>query len=649
MGSFYISTPIYYVNDLPHIGHIYTTVVADVVARYRRFIGDDVFFVTGTDEHGQSIMKAAEKLGIEPGEQADRVVSRYHRWWETLGISHDDFIRTTEARHRRAVEEMVARIEASGDFYTALHEGWYCTSCESFYTEKELLPGNRCPTHESETEWQSEENVFFRLSAYQDRLLELYAGEPPFVIPPSRANEVRSFVEGGLKDISVSRAGLGWGIPFPGRDNEVIYVWLDALTNYLSALGLGSKDTSKLDRFWHDGGIRINLIGKDILRFHAIWWPAFLMSAGLPVPSTVAIHGWWLRDDKKISKSVGNVVRPDALVERFGPDALRYFLLREMVFGQDASFSDEAFVDRYNSDLANDLGNTMSRLVKLSRSSFDGKTPPEACGDNPLIAAAETAVDEYHEAMREFAFTRALGSLWRLLSEVNQYLVAREPWKLVKTEGASAGVSRILWNGLEGLRIVTTALAPVMPQTAAGILEAIGAADVPLERDSLAWGRTPLDRPLADAAPFFPRIDKAAFLSGDEPEPAAPRQPKPSASPAAKAKPAQESDMITIEEFFQTQLRIATITAAERIEGTDKLVKLAVDLGEESERTLVAGIAQEYPADELVGRQIAVVANLKPAKLRGVESQGMLLAASVDGRPVLLSPDEKVPNGTPVK
>jgi methionyl-tRNA synthetase len=641
MGTFYISTPIYYVNDLPHIGHIYTTVVADVMARYKRFVGEDVFFVTGTDEHGQSIMKAAAKLGIEPREQADRVVSRYHELWKTLEITNDEFIRTTEDRHRVAVEAIVARMEASGDFYTALHEGWYCASCESFYTEKELIAGGRCPVHESKPEWQSEENVFFKLSKYQEPLLELYSGESPFVIPKSRANEVRAFVEGGLKDISVSRAALDWGIPFPGRENEVIYVWLDALTNYLSALGFGSEDSERMDRYWNsEGGTRINLIGKDILRFHAIWWPAFLMSAGLPVPTTVAIHGWWLRDDKKMSKSVGNVVRPDHLIERFGPDVLRYFLLRDMIFGQDASFSDEAFVDRYNSDLANDLGNTVSRLVKLSRSTFDGKTPPEACGNNPLIAAAEKAVAEYHEAMDQFAFSRALRSLWALLSEVNQYLVTREPWKVVKTEGASPAVSRVLWNGLEAVRIVTTALSPVMPGTAARILETMGASDAEITKDALEWGRTPLDVELADPEAIFPRADKKKFLSGEEEPP-----PKPAPKPEKK----EESDLITIDEFFKTQLKVATIQAAERIEGTDKLIKLEVDIGEEENRTLVAGIAEVYPVEELIGRQVAVVANLKPAKLRGVESQGMILAASVDGKPMLLSPDEKVPNGTPVK
>jgi len=642
MGSFYVSTPIYYVNDLPHIGHVYTTVVADVIARYRRLCGDDVFFVTGTDEHGQNIQRTAEKQGISPQEQADRVVSRYHRLWKELGISHDDFIRTTERRHHLAVREMVSRMEAAGDLYVDRHEGWYCTSCESFYTEKELLADNACPTHERPTEWQSEENVFFRLSRYQERLLAHYDAVPDFVRPESRANEVRSFVESGLRDISVSRSSASWGIPFPGREGEVVYVWLDALTNYLSALGLGSPQAERYERWWGNGGegSRLHLIGKDILRFHTIWWPAFLMSAGLPLPSSVFAHGWWLRDERKMSKSTGNIVRPDALIRDFGADPVRYFLLREMVLGQDSRFSDEAFLDRFNSDLANDLGNTLSRVVKLSRRAFDGRTPPEACGSNPLIAAAEASVRSYRAAMDELSFHRALGSLWELLSQVNQYLVSEEPWRTIRDEGPSAAVSRVLWNGLEGLRHVAVGLQPFMPRLAPQLLAAVGADPEASGFESLAWGGTPLGKELPERAPLFPRVDKAAYLSGES---AAAPAPPPPAEPAAK-----ESEMITIEEFFKSQLRVATVTAAERIPKADRLLKLVVDLGDET-RTLVAGIAEHYEPEALVGRQVVMVANLQPATLRGVESQGMVLAASVDGKPVLLAPDAAVPNGTPVK
>ena len=368
MSRFYVTTPIYYVNDLPHIGHIYTTVVCDAIARYRRLRGDDVRFLTGTDEHGQKIEQAAREAGVAPIELADRVVARYHELWKRLGISHDDFIRTTEPRHYRGVEELVRRIEANGDLYVAKHEGWYCPACETFYTEKELLPGNLCPDHRTAVEWKSEDNVFFRLSKYQQPLLDWYDREKP-VRPASRANEVRAFVAGGLRDLSVSRSSLQWGIPFPGHPGHVVYVWLDALTNYISALGFGAdgEEAALYERYWSDGGTRMQMIGKDIIRFHAVYWPAFLMSAGVPLPTQVTAHGWWLRDDRKISKSVGNVARPDELLERLGPDALRWFLLRDMVFGQDANFSDEAVVDRYNGDLANGLGNTLSRLVTLSR------------------------------------------------------------------------------------------------------------------------------------------------------------------------------------------------------------------------------------------------------------------------------------------
>jgi methionyl-tRNA synthetase len=670
MRTFYVTTPIYYVNDLPHIGHIYTTTVADTLARYHRMAGESVHFLTGTDEHGQNIERAAKREGITPLALADRVVSRYRELGAQMGFAYDDFVRTTEERHRRGVEEMIRRFDAAGDLYAATHEGWYCSPCETFYTEKELGPGKTCPVHGTPVEWKSEENVFFRLSRYQKPLLDWYSSHPEAVRPASRANEVRAFVESGLRDLSVSRANLGWGIPFPGRPGQTVYVWLDALTNYVSALGFGNPDPAgrrDYERFWEHGDVRLHLVGKDILRFHAVYWPAFLMSAGLPLPTTVWAHGWWQRDGRKVSKSAGNVVRPDALIARFGSDPLRYFLLREMVFGQDASFSDEGFIDRYNSDLANDLGNTVSRVVTLSRRAFGGRTPPIFCDGNPLIEVAARVADEYRVAMQELAFSRALEALWRLLAEANQYLVAREPWNLIKSEGPTPRLARILWNGLEAARIVATGLLPVMPRAAAEVLAAVGTPTPPASLEALAWGGTPTGAPLPEPRPIFPRIDKAAYLEGAaEPETgppprrekAAPATP-PAAPTAAGAQTAPAAPptspggttgtMITIDQFFAVELKVGTVTAAEPVPKSNKLMKLAVDLGEGAPRTLVAGIAQRYRPEELVGRQVVVVANLQPAKLMGVESQGMVLAASEDGQPVLLHPAQPVPNGTRVR
>ncbi|HEX9944406.1 MAG TPA: methionine--tRNA ligase [Thermoanaerobaculia bacterium] len=639
MSTFYLTTPIYYVNALPHIGHIFTTTVNDTLARYLRMAGQEVYFLTGTDEHGQNIERAARAEGIEPIALADRVVAKYRELRDRLGFSYDDFIRTTEERHKRGVEEIIRRIEAAGDLYTARHEGWYCPPCETFYTEKELTAGKTCPVHDTPVEWKSEENVFFRLSKYQQPLLDLYEKHPEFVRPETRLNEVRAFVEAGLRDLSVSRANLEWGIPFPGRPGQAVYVWLDALTNYISALGFGAEDDGLYQKFWEDGDVRLHMVGKDILRFHAVYWPAFLMSAGLPLPTVVWAHGWWHRDGKKISKSSGNIVRPDELIDRFGSDNVRYFLLREMVFGQDATFSDEAFVDRYNSDLANDLGNTVSRLVTLSRKAFDGKTPPHACSDNDLIPAAKQAVEDYRVAMEDLAFSRALESLWRLLAETNQYIVSREPWKLIKTEGPSSRLARILWNGLEAVRIVATGLLPFMPRIAPQVLAAVGTATPPRSLDALRWGGThgtPTDAELPEPAPLFPRIDKAAYFGE--------AQEKKTMETAAP-----EKSPISIDQFFQAELKVATITAAEPVPKSNKLVKLTADLGESAPRTIVAGIGLAYKPEELVGKQVVVVANLQPAKLMGVESQGMVLAASEDGKPVLLHPDVPVPNGTRVK
>ena len=639
MKTFYATTPIYYVNDLPHIGHIYSTIVGDVLTRYHRLIGDETRFLTGTDEHGQNIERAAAAQGITPIELADRVVERYHELWRTFEIRHDDFIRTTEPRHRRGVEEIVRRIEAAGDLYLARHEGWYCASCETFYTEKELVDGN-CPVHERPTAWQSEENVFFRLSKYAAPLLEIYRGRPEFVRPENRRAEVMSFVEAGLKDLSVSRTNVKWGVPFPGRPGHVVYVWLDALSNYVTALGFGAEDDRLYREFWENpGGRRVHLFGKDILRFHAVYWPAFLLSAGLPVPTTVWAHGWWLRDEKKMSKSVGNVVRPDSLVRDFGPDALRYFLMREMAFGQDASFSDQAFLERYNADLANDLGNTVSRISALCRQAF-ASSPPEPCEDNEVIAAWGRAREGWRVAMDDFAFHRGLETIWRFLSEINGYVVSREPWKLLKEEGPSARLSRILYSASEGVRLAAGLLWPFMPATSRRISAALGAAPEDPKLADLEWGHLPVGAPLAAAEALFPRVDTAAYFGSKEA-----KMPERTDASAAGAE-----SRISIQDFQRLRLVTGRILQAERVPRSNKLVCLQVDLGTER-RQVVAGIANSYEPESLVGRNVVIVANLAPAKLMGIESNGMVLAATVGeaGEPSLLEVPNDVPPGSVVK
>jgi len=678
MKTYYATTPIYYVNDLPHIGHIYSTVVTDAMTRYRRLIGEKTRFLTGTDEHGQNIEKAAAAQGIAPIALADRVVERYRELYRTFEIQNDDFIRTTEPRHRKGVEALIARIEAAGDFYTAKHEGWYCASCEAFYTEKELDAEKRCPVHGIPTAWESEENVFFRLSKFGPRLLEHYEKNPGFVRPESRLAEVVSFVKSGLVDLSVSRTKVKWGIPFPGHPGHVVYVWLDALANYITALGFGQGDGADAlyREFWdHPDAERVHVIGKDILRFHAVYWPAFLLSAGEPLPTRVWAHGWWLRDAKKVSKSVGNIVRPDQLVADFGPDALRYFLLREMAFGQDANFSDEAFLTRYNADLANDLGNTVSRVAALLRQSFGG-TPNEVCDDNEILAAYGDARAEWQAAMGDCQFNRALEAVWKFLSVINGFIVAKEPWKIRKEEGADSGrLHRILSAAAEGIRLSAVMLSPFVPGISRRIFAtfAMEAKD-PSARD-LAWGGLPVSRPMPEAPALFPRVDVAQYFArkdtpmteptqgtpnaspADAASPTAPSSPAAPASAAAGASPAglgaatpPSDDRIGIEDFQKVRLKTAKIVSAERVPKSNKLMRLMVDLGGE-QRQIVAGIAAQYEPEALVGRNVVVVANLKPAKLMGVESNGMVLAASVGdaGEPVLLDVPSHVPAGSKVK
>ncbi|MGD8440543.1 MAG: methionine--tRNA ligase [Holophagae bacterium] len=634
--TFLITTPIYYVNDMPHIGHIYTTVMADAFARYHRLRGDDVYFLTGTDEHGQKIEKAARSQGVEPIQLADRVVARYHDLWRLLDISHDDFIRTSEDRHKRAVAEIISRITAAGDIYKGEYEGWYDARDEAFVPDSQVKDGVDTESGHP-VERLSEESYFFRLSAFQDRLLEWYRANPGCVRPASRYNEVVSFVAGGLKDLSISRTSLKWGVPYPGDDDHVVYVWLDALTNYISALGFGSDDEGRYRTFWPAS---MHLVGKDILRFHCVYWPAFLMSAGLPLPEQVFGHGWWLQDNAKMSKSVGNVVRPDHLIHRFGADALRYFLAREMSFGHDASFSDEGFLERFNADLANSLGNTASRTTAMTTRYLDA-TVPSPSSDGPVPDAAATAVHRYIEHMEALEPHRALEAAWQLLAAINVDLQEQQPWNLAKNGDAGrAALQGVLYTALEGLRIASILIEPFMPTIAAELRGQLGVSDLPLDLETAtAWGGLPAGTRLGDAKPLFPRVDIKAYLKEIEVE----------NETHTAAQAASDDALISIDEFAKVRLQVGLITEAMRVPKSKKLMKMMVDLGEGEPRQLVAGIAERYEAEALVGRRIVVVANLKPAKLMGVESRGMLLAASVDGDPFLLSVSDDVPPGTGVR
>ncbi len=628
---YYITTPIYYVNDMPHIGHIYTTVMADLFARYHRLRGHKVHFLTGTDEHGQKIARSARDQAIEPIELADRVVERYHQLWRDLNISNDDFIRTTEARHRRGVWEMISRITAAEDIYKGEYEGWYSSGEEAFVPDSQVEDGVDTATGYA-VERLAEPSYFFRLSAFQNSLLEWYRSNPDCIQPRTRYNEVVSFVESGLRDLSISRASLRWGVPFPGDDQHVVYVWLDALTNYVSALGFGSEDTGLCDEFWPAS---VHLVGKDILRFHCVYWPAFLMSAGLPLPQRVFGHGWWLRDEAKMSKSLGNVVRPDNLMHRFGADALRYFLAREMAFGQDSSFSDESFLERFNADLANALGNTASRTIAMVGRYLDGRIP-RPTGEGPVPAAAAAAVAEYHRRMESMEPHRALEAVWQLLATLNGFIQERQPWALAKSgAGARPELEETLAASMEGLRITSLLIDPVMPTVAGQLRQQLGAQDAPVDlNEATQWGSVRGGATLGESEPLFPRVDVAAYLKEivvDE------RALEP------------EDDLIPIDRFAEVKLVVGVVREAERVAKSKKLMKIMVDLGEPDLRQLVAGIAEQYDAESLVGRRIVVVANLKPAKLMGVESRGMLLAASVDGAPFLLSVDGDVPPGTAIR
>ncbi len=547
--KFYLTTPIYYVNDEPHIGHAYTTIVADAVARYRRLTGFDVRFLTGTDEHGQKIERSAGSQGILPIELADRVVNRFHELWKTLSISHDDFIRTTDARHRAGVEKLIGKMRDAGDVYLGAYEGMYCSGCEAFFPESQVVDG-KCQDQGHPVERVSEASYFFRLSRFQEPLLEHYRKHPDFIRPASRFNEIKAFVESGLRDLSISRTSISWGIPFPGAPGHVVYVWVDALTNYLSALGYGASKPSALGAYWP---AQLHLVGKDILRFHAVYWPAFLLSAGEPLPESIYGHGWWLKDDAKMSKSLGNVVRPEPLLRDFGPDALRYFLLREMTFGLDGTYSDEQFIDRYNGDLANDLGNLSSRILTLVESGLGGRIPerPDRSEADELKPAAAEAHAGWRAAFDGYDFSGALIAAWGLIGETNRFLVKHAPWALASDPAQAARHRAVLWGATEALFQAAAMASPVMPRASAEIASRLGTT-IPEDLSLFRWGLLPAGARIEKRGPLFPRVDKKAYFKETKtvndskpapeaaPQPLAPAVPQPAAPPAHATGPSPE-------------------------------------------------------------------------------------------------------------
>lgn len=635
MSKFYVTTPIYYINGLPHIGHVFTTVITDVTARYHRLLGDDVFFLTGTDEHGQKAEKAAREIGISPAEMANRIAAPFSSMWQRLQISSDDFIRTTEPRHHEAVKEMWRRAADAGDIYLGSYEGWYCTFDEAFLTEGQLVEG-KCPDCNRQVEKITEQSYFFRLSKYQEPLLRFYSEHPDFICPRSRFNEVINFVKGGLNDLSVSRLKLKWGIPVPNDPSHVIYVWFDALTNYLTGVGFPSNP-QMFERYWPAD---VHFIGKDIIRFHGVYWPAFLMSAGISLPRQLFVHGWWLNEDAKISKSRGNVIEPGALADKFGVDGLRYFLIREAPIESDSNYSSSTILKRVNSDLANDLGNLVSRSLTMVQRYSDGVVPQHDPQDPPFRAGLESIVASLASRVKTCAFPALLGDIWEVVTQMNRYIVEEQPWVLAKSVDQKTRLDRVLYNTCEALRIIAILVSPVIPDAAGeiwkqlGLESSVSGARLP----DLQWGGLKPGTKLGALASVFPRIEEKGEETVTEPE----------SKPEGQPQPPPQPELISIDDFMKAGLRVAEVKEAEKVKGSKRLLKLTVDLGAET-RTLVAGIAEAYTPEELIGRQVVVVTNLKPAKLMGVESQGMVLAASVDGKPVLVRISDHVPNGTIVK